>query len=164
MQLNTYTFLQPNAASRAKLALATNLCKMRGQGASRAAYPQPEGALGECMARHGAALGDSPLGQALHDVAESLRQMAGVKYALEDTVRQNFLEPLAQIKETEIREVMFLRRKTESRRLDYDCKKRKKSQGWSRCFHSFFSQGKYCRELFRCKYHSVKSKRTFIFT
>lgn len=124
---NTYIFLQPNAASRAKLAISNNLCKMRGQTKTNP-YPQPEGTLGESMIKHGATM-DSSFGRALNDVGESLRQMAGIKYALEDNIKQNFLDPMSQIKDTEIKEVMYLRKKTESRRLDYDCKKRKKSQG-----------------------------------
>ena len=125
----TYEYLQPNPASRAKLTIANNLCKMRGQAKSNP-YPQPEGTLGETMLKHGKDLGDeSHFGGALIDVGESLRQMAGIKYALEDNIKQNFLDPLANIKDNEIKEVMYLRKKTESRRLDYDCKKRKKSSG-----------------------------------
>lgn len=125
----TYEYLQPNPASRARLALSNNLCKMRGQ-AKTNPYPQPEGVLGESMIKHGKELGDeSNFGNALIDVGESLRQMAGIKYALEDNIKQNFLDPLSQIKDNDIKEVMHLRKKTESRRLDYDCKKRKKSQG-----------------------------------
>ncbi len=125
----TYEYLQPNPASRARLALSNNLCKMRGQARTNP-YPQPEGVLGESMVKHGKELGDeSNFGHALIDMGESLRQMAGIKYALEDNIKQNFLDPLSQIKDNDIKEVMHLRKKTESRRLDYDCKKRKKSQG-----------------------------------
>lgn len=102
---------------------------MRGQ-VKNNPYPQPEGTLGEAMIKNGKELGDdSNFGHALIDMGESLRQMAGIKYALEDNIKQNFLDPLTQIKDNDIKEVMHLRKKTESRRLDYDCKKRKKSQG-----------------------------------
>lgn len=125
----TNEYLQPNPASRAKLWTVNNLSKMRGQ-AKSTPYPQPEGVLGETMIKHGKDLGEnSHFGEALIDMGESLRQMAGIKYALEDNIKQNFLDPLSQIKENDLKDVMHLRKKTESRRLDYDCKKRKKSQG-----------------------------------
>ena len=146
----TYEYLQPNPASRAKLWTVNNLSKMRGQ-AKNNQYPQPEGTLGETMLKYGKELGDeSNFGHALVDMGESLRQMAGIKYALEDNIKQNFLDPITQIKENELKDVMvkrkiidknkifyfdvffckqYLRKKTENRRLDFDCKKRKKSQG-----------------------------------
>lgn len=125
----TNEYLQPNPASRAKLWTVNNLSKMRGQ-VKNTPYPQPEGTLGETMIKYGKDLGDeSQFGCGLIDLGESLRQMAGIKYALEDNIKQNFLDPLSQLKDNDIREVLALRKKTESRRLDYDCKKRKKSQG-----------------------------------
>ncbi len=101
---------------------------------------------------------DTQFGASLNIVGESLRQMAGIKYALEDNIKQNFLDPLTQLKDNEIKgktsfsafclpaclpvqeieskyflflttEVLALRKKTENRRLDFDCKKRKKSSG-----------------------------------
>ena len=129
VQFKTNEFLQPNPASRAKLWTVNNFSKMRGQ-VKNTPYPQPEGTLGEAMIKYGKELGDdSHFGHALNDVGESLRQMAGIKYALEDNIKQNFLDPLTQLKENDIREVLALRKKTENRRLDYDCKKRKKSSG-----------------------------------
>lgn len=129
LQIKTNEFLQPNPASRAKLWTVNNLSKMRGQ-VKNTPYPQPEGLLGEAMIRYGRELGDeSNFGGALNDVGEALRQMAGIKYALEDNIKQNFLDPLTQLKDNEIKEVLALRRKTENRRLDFDCKKRKKTNG-----------------------------------
>ena len=92
-------------ASRAKLWTVNNLSKMRGQ-VKNTPYPQPEGTLGETMIKYGKDLGDeSQFGCGLIDLGESLRQMAGIKYALEDNIKQNFLDPLSQLKENEIREV-----------------------------------------------------------
>jgi endophilin-A len=83
-----------------------NLSKMRGQ-VKNTPYPQPEGTLGETMIKYGKDLGEeSNFGLALSDMGESLRQMAGIKYALEDNIKQNFLDPLAQIKDTELKEVL----------------------------------------------------------
>lgn len=39
-------------------------------------------------------------------MGESLRQMAGIKYALEDNIKQNFLDPLTQIKDNDLKDVM----------------------------------------------------------
>lgn len=60
---------------------------------------------------------------------ESLRQLADIKYSLEDNVKQNFLEPLTQLQTKDLRDVMFHRKKLQGRRLDYDCKKRKRTTG-----------------------------------
>jgi endophilin-A len=49
---------------------------------------------------------DSNFGKALFDMGECLRQLAGIKYALEDNVKQNFLDPLSQLKDNELKDVM----------------------------------------------------------
>lgn len=38
-------------------------------------------------------------------MGEALKQMAEVKYALEDNVKQNFLEPLNQLQSKDVRDV-----------------------------------------------------------
>lgn len=129
VNLKTNEFLQPNPASRAKLYAVNNLSKIRGQ-VKNTPYPQPEGTLGETLIKYGKDLGEETnFGNALVDMGESLRQMAGIKYALEDNIKQNFLDPFSSIKDNELKDVMHLRKKTENRRLDYDCKKRKKNAG-----------------------------------
>lgn len=93
-------------ASRAKLWTVNNLSKIRGQ-IKNTPYPQPEGLLGESMGKYGSDLGDdSNFGKALIDMGECLKQMAGIKYALEDNVKQNFLDPLAQLRDNDLKEVM----------------------------------------------------------
>jgi len=44
-------------------------------------------------------------GQALVEAGESYRQLAEVKYAMEDNVKQNFLDPLAHIQNKDLKEV-----------------------------------------------------------
>jgi hypothetical protein len=93
-------------ASRAKLWTVNNFSKMRGQ-VKNTPYPQPEGTLGETMIKYGKDLGDeSNFGNALVEMGESLRQMAGIKYALEDNIKQNFLDPLNQIKDLDLKDVL----------------------------------------------------------
>lgn len=41
----------------------------------------------------------------LNEMGEALKQMAEVKYALEDNVKQNFLEPLNQLQNKDVRDV-----------------------------------------------------------
>ena len=64
------------------------------------------GLLGDCMVKNGKELGeDSVYGSALVEFGESLHQMADVKYALEDNVKQNFLDPLYNLQNKDLREV-----------------------------------------------------------
>ncbi|XP_013419130.1 endophilin-A3 isoform X2 [Lingula anatina] len=124
----TQEYLQPNPASRAKLMTVNTISKLRGQ-VKQTAYPQPEGILGETMIKHGKDLGDdSSFGQCLVEAGESFKQLADVKYALEDSVKQNFLEPLQHLQNKDLKEVNHHRKKLGGRRLDYDCKKRKKDK------------------------------------
>lgn len=104
LQTKTKEFLQPNPAARAKMA-AIKLSS--GSQAAKAQYPQTEGILGNAMAGHGKKLGeDDPLGQALIEAGESLKQIADVKYSLDNNVKQNFLEPLQHLQNNDIKEVL----------------------------------------------------------
>ena len=44
-------------------------------------------------------------GKALVDAGESFKQLADIKYSLEDSVRQNFLEPLHNLQTKDLKEV-----------------------------------------------------------
>lgn len=46
------------------------------------------------------------VGQALLEFGESLKQMAEVKYSLDDNAKQNFLEPLHHLQMKDLKEVM----------------------------------------------------------
>jgi len=124
----THEVLQPNPVSRAKLSAVHFSSKARGM-SKNALYPQPEGLLGECMTKYGRELGEeSPFGGALVESGEAYKQMADVKYALEDNVKQNFIEPLHHLQTKDLKEVNHHRKKLSGRRLDYDCKKRKQAK------------------------------------
>lgn len=46
------------------------------------------------------------LADSLVEMGESLRQMADVKYSLDDNIKQNFLEPLHHLQTKDLKEVM----------------------------------------------------------
>ncbi|KAL3289505.1 hypothetical protein HHI36_022922 [Cryptolaemus montrouzieri] len=129
LQLKTKEYLQPNPTARAKMAAVKGISKLSGQAKSNT-YPQPEGVLGDCMLLYGKKLGDdSMFGQALVEMGEALKQMADVKYSLDDNIKQNFLEPLHHLQTKDLKEVMHHRKKLSGRRLDFDCKRRRQAKG-----------------------------------
>ncbi|XP_039291741.1 endophilin-A [Nilaparvata lugens] len=128
LQLKTKEFLQPNPTARAKMAAVKGISKLSGQ-AKASTYPQPEGLLGDCLSMYGKKLGDdSMFGQAMLEFGEGLKQMADVKYALDDSTKQNFLEPLHHLQTKDLKEVMHHRKKLQGRRLDFDCKRRRQAK------------------------------------
>jgi len=65
----------------------------------------------------------------LIESGEALKGMADLKYALDDNVKQNYLEPLHHLQSKDLKEVAHHRKKLQGRKLDYDCKKRKQQSG-----------------------------------
>lgn len=129
LQIKTKEFLQPNPTARAKMAAVKGISKLSGQAKSNT-YPQPEGVLGDCMLTYGKKLGEECLfGGALVEMGEALKQMADVKYSLDDNIKQNFLEPLHHLQTKDLKEVMHHRKKLQGRRLDFDCKRRRQAKG-----------------------------------
>jgi endophilin-A len=121
----THEYLQPNPATRAKMAAMGAMSKVRGTSKTQA-YPQTEGLLADTLVKYGKSLGEgSDLGVALCDTSEAFRQMADIKYQLEDVVKHNFLDPISHMQANELKDVNHHRTKLKGRRLDYDCKKRK---------------------------------------
>lgn len=122
----TKEYLQPNPATRSKMMLSAKVA----QNTRTRNYAQPEGMLGETILRIAHRFGeDSPYVRSLMETGESFKQMAEIKYALEDDVRQDFLDPLSLLQTKDLREVMFHRKKLQGRRLDFDCKKRRRANG-----------------------------------
>ncbi|KAF7287740.1 hypothetical protein GWI33_003376 [Rhynchophorus ferrugineus] len=139
LQNKTKEFLQPNPTARAKMAAVKGISKLSGQAKSNT-YPQPEGVLGDCMLSYGKKLGDdSMFGNALVEMGEALRQMADVKYSLDDNIKQNFLEPLHHLQTKDLKEVMHHRKKLQGRRLDFDCKRRRQAKATKGLFSPYSS-------------------------
>ncbi|CAG4965711.1 unnamed protein product [Parnassius apollo] len=128
LQAKTKEFLQPNPTARAKMAAVKGISKLSGQAKSNT-YPQPEGVLADCMLHYGKKLGeDSIFSQCLIEMGEALKQMADVKYSLDDNIKQSFLEPLHHLQTKDLKEVMHHRKKLQGRRLDFDCKRRRQAK------------------------------------
>ena len=127
LQLKTKEFLQPNPTIRAKMTAVKGISKLSGQ-AKASTYPQPEGTLGDAMCGYGRKLQDFDNGNvyasALIEMGESMKVMADFKYALDDNVKQNYLEPMHHTQSKDLKEVMHHRKKLTGRKLDFDCKKR----------------------------------------
>ncbi|XP_032664710.1 endophilin-A isoform X10 [Odontomachus brunneus] len=130
LQMKTKEFLQPNPTARAKMAAVKGISKLSGQ-AKASTYPQPEGVLGDCMLTYGKKMGEDSIfgiSQALIEMGEAMKQMADVKYSLDDNIKQNFLEPLHHLQTKDLKEVMHHRKKLQGRRLDFDCKRRRQAK------------------------------------
>uniref|UniRef100_A0A8D2HER6 Endophilin-A2 n=1 Tax=Urocitellus parryii TaxID=9999 RepID=A0A8D2HER6_UROPR len=118
----------PVAASRAKLTMLNTVSKIRGQ-VKNPGYPQSEGLLGECMIRHGKELGgESNFGDALLDAGESMKRLAEVKDSLDIEVKQNFIDPLQNLCDKDLKEIQHHLKKLEGRRLDFDYKKKRQGK------------------------------------
>lgn len=124
----TTEYLQPNPASRAKLNMLNTVSKIRGT-VKTTGYPQSEAVLGECMLRYGHELGPgSVYGASLVDIGEAMREMSDVKDALDINVKQNFLDPLQNLQDKDLKEITHHLKKLEGRRLDFDYKKKRQGK------------------------------------
>ncbi|XP_041705035.1 endophilin-A2 isoform X1 [Coregonus clupeaformis] len=124
----TSEYLQPNPASRAKLSMLNTMSKIRGQ-VKNPGYPQAEGLLGECMVKYGRDLGEETnFGGALVDAGETMKRLAEVKDSLDIDVKQNFIDPLQNLCDKDLREIQHHLKKLEGRRLDYDYKKKRQGK------------------------------------
>nr|XP_009940598.1 PREDICTED: endophilin-A2 isoform X5 [Opisthocomus hoazin] len=123
----TIEYLQPNPGE-AKLTMLNTMSKIRGQ-VKNPGYPQSEGLLGESMIRYGKELGeDSNFGDALLDAGESMKRLAEVKDSLDIEVKQNFIDPLQNLCDKDLKEIQHHLKKLEGRRLDFDYKKKRQGK------------------------------------
>ncbi|XP_053272298.1 endophilin-A1 isoform X2 [Pleuronectes platessa] len=124
----TTEYLQPNPASRAKLSMSNTMSRIRGQERGPG-YPQAETVLGDAMLRFGRELGEeSCFGLALMDAGESMKELGEVKDALDMEVKQNFIDPLQNLHDKDLKEIQHHLKKMEGRRLDFDYKKKRQGK------------------------------------
>ncbi|XP_051242463.1 SH3 domain containing GRB2 like 2a, endophilin A1 isoform X1 [Dicentrarchus labrax] len=124
----TTEYLQPNPATRAKMSMMNSMSRMRGQ-EKGPGYTQTETILGESMQRFGRELGEeSNFGLALIDAGEAMRELGEVKDALDMEVKQNFIDPLQNLHEKDLKEIQHHLKKMEGRRLDFDYKKKRQAK------------------------------------
>ncbi|XP_007542303.1 SH3 domain containing GRB2 like 2a, endophilin A1 isoform X3 [Poecilia latipinna] len=124
----TTEYLQPNPATRAKMSMMSSMSRMRGQ-EKGPGYTQTETILGESMQRFGRELGeDSNFGLVLIDVGEAMRELGEVKDALDMEVKQNFIDPMQNLHEKDLKEIQHHLKKLEGRRLDFDYKKKRQAK------------------------------------
>uniref|UniRef100_A0A8C2CCV8 Uncharacterized protein n=1 Tax=Cyprinus carpio TaxID=7962 RepID=A0A8C2CCV8_CYPCA len=124
----TTEYLQPNPASRARLSMINTMSKIRGQ-EKGPGYPQAETVLADAMLKFGHELGEeSCFGLALLDAGESMRELGEVKDALDINVKQNFIDPLQNLHDKDLREIHHHLKKMEGRRLDFDYKKKRQGK------------------------------------
>uniref|UniRef100_A0A672PXH6 Endophilin-A1-like n=2 Tax=Sinocyclocheilus grahami TaxID=75366 RepID=A0A672PXH6_SINGR len=113
---------------QARLSMINTMSKIRGQ-EKGPGYPQAETVLGDAMQRFGHELGEeSCFGLALLDAGESMRELGEVKDALDITVKQNFIDPLQNLHDKDLREIQHHLKKMEGRRLDFDYKKKRQGK------------------------------------
>ncbi|XP_068604486.1 endophilin-A2-like [Brachionichthys hirsutus] len=124
----TSEYLQPDPATRAKLAMLTTVSRIRGQ-VNSPGYEQPEARLGDSMTKYGSNLGEETIfGKSLVDIGDSMKQVAQVKDSLDIDMKQNFIDPLQAVAEKEIKDAQHHLKKLEGRRLDYDYKKKRQGK------------------------------------
>eukprot|EP00730_Choanoeca_flexa_P009621 TRINITY_DN12692_c0_g1_i1.p1 TRINITY_DN12692_c0_g1~~TRINITY_DN12692_c0_g1_i1.p1 ORF type:complete len:371 (+),score=123.01 TRINITY_DN12692_c0_g1_i1:92-1114(+) len=124
-------FLHPNPAARAKAALGTSMAKMRKTAAERR-YSHAPGELSASMLKAAEEFPpSSAFGQALNHVGEGLQRIADAQYSMDDEVAQMVLGPMKETQDDTLKRLARERKKMESRRLDYDYKKRKIETGKS---------------------------------
>uniref|UniRef100_A0A3Q3W884 Uncharacterized protein n=1 Tax=Mola mola TaxID=94237 RepID=A0A3Q3W884_MOLML len=124
----TTEYLQPNPATRAKMSMMNSMSRMRGQ-EKGPGYTQTEAILGESMQRFGRELGEeSNFGLALIDAGEAMRELGEVKDALDMEVKQNFIDPLQNLHEKDLKEIQHHLKKMQGRRLDFDYKKKRQGK------------------------------------
>ncbi|KAB0399011.1 hypothetical protein E2I00_003267 [Balaenoptera physalus] len=126
--LKTESLISLSPASRAKLSMINTMSKIRGQ-EKGPGYPQAEALLAEAMLKFGRELGDDcNFGPALGEVGEAMRELSEVKDSLDMEVKQNFIDPLQNLHDKDLREIQHHLKKLEGRRLDFDYKKKRQGK------------------------------------
>lgn len=125
IQNKTKEYLQPNPSARTKMAMQATYQKARGH-TTNTKYPQPEKVLADVFTKFGGGLNDmSCYADSLLSLGSAFDQLSETKDEMEAEVKQNFLDPMYEMQQKDLKEIAHHRKKLEGRRLDYDYKKNK---------------------------------------
>jgi len=124
---HTREYLQPNSSMRTHLVSGSSYSKVTHGGKQRP--EQYEEKLGKMMRRTGLELEGTNLGTSLLTVSDAMSQLADTKNQFDDASKAEFLDPLQQMMDKDIKEVAHHRKKLNGRRLDYDYKRGKLKSG-----------------------------------
>jgi len=123
---HTREFLQPNSSMRSHL---TSGSAKGIHGGSKQRPEQYEEKMSKMMHRTGLDLESTNLGTTLLACSEVMSQLADTKNQFDDAAKTEFLDPLQQMIDKDIKEVAHFRKKLNGRRLDYDYKRGKLKSG-----------------------------------
>ena len=85
--------------------------------------------LGKMMRRTGLEIEGTNFGTSLLTVSDAMTQLADTKNQFEDASKAEFLDPLQQMLDKDMKDVANHRKKLNGRRLDYDYKRSKMNSG-----------------------------------
>eukprot|EP00124_Ichthyophonus_hoferi_P000226 Ihof_evm10s8 gene=Ihof_evmTU10s8 len=108
---STEEYLQPNPSSRSKLS-------------SGRPFPQPEEMLADVLTKSANSLPESTLSEVLGMVAQGERDIGECHMHFDTEVMMSMVKPMNDVREKEIKDLLAQRKKLDSRRLDYDAKRR----------------------------------------
>jgi len=123
---HTREYLQPNSSMRIHL---TSGSAKGIHGGSKQRPEQYEEKMSKMMHRAGLDLESTNLGTTLLACSEVMSQLADTKNQFDDAAKTEFLDPLQQMVDKDIKEVAHFRKKLNGRRLDYDYKRGKLKAG-----------------------------------
>ncbi|XP_075266360.1 endophilin-A2-like isoform X2 [Convolutriloba macropyga] len=131
VQGKTIEMIQPNPTMRASATVKSLTSKVQGKQTRSGKYQQTEQEFADTLEKYSKEFEGHPgnLAVTFRNLSEGYGQMAEIKDNLDTGVQQTFLEPLACLENKEIKSILANLKKLESRRLDYDCKKRQKEKG-----------------------------------
>lgn len=144
----TKEFLHPNPAVRAKMYLN------RDKGA--VPHETQEGEIGDLMLKASRELSvdciESEYASALKDVGCSLIEVSDTRNDMISHVQENFLGPLIDLENKELKDLAANMKKLHGRRLDFDCKKRKTADLKRKSNRSALDQSKQETRLAEAKF------------
>ncbi|XP_009868459.1 PREDICTED: endophilin-A2, partial [Apaloderma vittatum] len=125
----TIEYLQPNPGETRDLSCRIPSAPTFSGKEAEPAVLRASSQLAQRALQYGKELGeDSNFGDALLDAGESMKRLAEVKDSLDIEVKQNFIDPLQNLCDKDLKEIQHHLKKLEGRRLDFDYKKKRQGK------------------------------------